>query len=536
MSALDTTILIPTANRPGMLKNALRSVQTQPAAARIREVIVSDNGDPAGVASLCQEFRSTLPIRYIQRNPRTIPMVHGKVLLGDTYESKDVAIRNDDDWWMPEHLERSLGLLDKHETACAGYSAYLEVGSETETFRGDPFQRPPNLRFWSGGGFQSLTEEWVLEPEAVIMSCLSGTPGHFSSVVTRNSALKDSCYIYDLKNSFDNDRMLTLALALKSSLIFNPTPTVFVRLHPQQDAQSYTEQAVFQNMYRTTLWILEHAKEFKFDFLTALNRQLINCPSAYFPFLTDLLGKPWVISALTKAMQNRPALPSLGISSKKILFVTPDMSDSQGVRNLLHLLRWLRKKNDCDFELVLSNTGPLEKEFSQLTKLHSSQALAQRPEFLQRLFLESFDLIYSNTALNGLLLEAVSTSDLPIVTHIHESDSTIDNAGARNFAGVISHTSHFIVSEYSPARRLERRFHIPTERISVHSTIISTEPASIEANMETYPSVDSVISNLWRKIETLVECPPPASAHHNSTFAAVFSTWSTEEVPDSATL
>ncbi|HUB87790.1 MAG TPA: glycosyltransferase, partial [Verrucomicrobiae bacterium] len=156
------------------------------------------------------------------------------------------------------------------------------------------------------------------------------------------------------------------------------------------------------------------------------------------------------------------------VSRKRILFVSHEASRTGAPILLLDFLRWLRKNTDQEFETLLGAGGPLEKEFAKLGVVHKPQDLVRQPGQLQK-----FDLIYSNTCCNGLLLEQLKCGDVPIVTHFHELDYGMDCNGARNIATVIKQTNHFITCAEAAAESFHRRFRVPRERISVHYGMIS---------------------------------------------------------------
>ena len=63
------SVVIPSAGRPGMLENALRSVAHQTAANQVVEVVVSENRSDRSTEAVCAKFPE-LPIRYRFRDRR----------------------------------------------------------------------------------------------------------------------------------------------------------------------------------------------------------------------------------------------------------------------------------------------------------------------------------------------------------------------------------------------------------------------------------------------------------------------------------
>ena len=164
------------------------------------------------------------------------------------------------------------------------------------------------------------------------------------------------------------------------------------------------------------------------------------------------------------------------VRGNKILFVSHEATRTGAPMVLLHILRWLRKNTDVDFEILLGRGGPLEQEFAQLAPIHTPESLARNPGFWQQ-----YRLIYSNTAANGLFLEGMPYGDIPIITHLHELDSSIDHFGAKNAAAVIKQSNHFIACATIVADRFHERFRIPRDKFSVHYETIPVQTVTASA-------------------------------------------------------
>lgn len=299
--APDITVLIPCANRPEFLRTALEGVASQTIKGRIKEVIVSENsGVSERTSKVAEEFSSVLPIKYLYRNPPTSLLQHGKDIYGADYSTKYVANLHDDDWWAPEHLERSVKVLDETD-AVVCYSSYFIVCGESA-----PMSVHSNLLNWFGCGFPDMRKAWLMKPEDVVMGCLGGTPGHYSSIVAKGSAFRDACWVLDLGNIFDNDRMLNVAFARQGNVGFCPFPSVFVRFHESQDSKSFDDAQVVEIYYKTTQWIEEQAKLMGIDFMGAFIRRMASCPDKMMHHLTSGLLSYYYVR---KLFANRPEVP-----------------------------------------------------------------------------------------------------------------------------------------------------------------------------------------------------------------------------------
>src|ERR1039457_4559572 len=123
------SVLLPTANRPAMLRTALRSIAAQTALSAVGEVVVIENLGNRASEKVCQEFPQ-LPIRYFFRDPPIPPGFESARDAMRHVKSDFMAILFDDDWWMPEHLEIALESIAMRSDAVAASCAYLQVTGE----------------------------------------------------------------------------------------------------------------------------------------------------------------------------------------------------------------------------------------------------------------------------------------------------------------------------------------------------------------------------------------------------------------------
>ncbi len=298
---MDLTVIIPTCRRPEMLRTALASVGRQRAQDRIAAVHVSENGGDRSSESVCREFPG-LPIRYTFREPALLPNPHF-VALGNSVTTDYVAVLHDDDWWAPHHLAQSLADLDANPLAAARYAAFSEVAAETTPAQGDP-----SFACWLGAGFPATTGVWSLSAPNVSLACLAGTPLRYSCLIARRTALQSSLGVYELGNPFDTDRMLSVALSRQGSVLFDPVPAVFIRMHPQQDGRNFDAEKTIAHMTDTTRWILQTTRDAGVDLENLLATRLQSCPQSQLNAVLSLLRAPWCIQGLKLENQIPPAL------------------------------------------------------------------------------------------------------------------------------------------------------------------------------------------------------------------------------------
>jgi glycosyltransferase involved in cell wall biosynthesis len=171
-----------------------------------------------------------------------------------------------------------------------------------------------------------------------------------------------------------------------------------------------------------------------------------------------------------------------------ILFVSHDATPTGAPFLLLHLLRWFRDNAKLDFEVVLKKSGALAKEFAELAPTAvferdpdslASRSLEQvRPYRLRhalkklplnmRLRNKRFALVYSNTLVNGALLESIPQQDCPLISHSHELEYMIQRSTTpRDLAYTLQRTRQFIAGSRAVSSNLVARHGMSSANIEV---------------------------------------------------------------------
>jgi hypothetical protein len=304
MSAEPITLLLPTAGRPELLRTALTSVADQTLVSHISKVVISENTSNEASRAIAAEFATRLPIEYALRRPTLSPFAHGHALFAAAPTEGLVAVLHDDDWWGPTHLADSLARIEAYPDAVASYAGFYEVASETALLKCDT-----NIMFWFGGNYPPLRAVWLLDECSVLLSCLLGTPGRYSTLLARAAAFHAAVAVtFREANPYDNDRRLLLEFARLGKIAFSPIPSVFIRLHPQQDSQSYAYAEHVRHMRATTMYALARIDSLGLDLAAELDRRLRTCPAPALPALLAALGQVYCAELLVERHLAPPAL------------------------------------------------------------------------------------------------------------------------------------------------------------------------------------------------------------------------------------
>jgi glycosyltransferase involved in cell wall biosynthesis len=288
------TVLLPTANRPAMLRTALQSVAAQTALAQVTRVVVSENGGSRASEAVCAEFPQ-LPLTYVFRSRTLTPLEHGRRLMNEYPDAPYSAILHDDDWWAPTHLAHAMAALEVNPDAPVYGSGHFVVSAESSMLNCSG-----NLFPWFGANYAAYAPWWKLSRLNVLMAELLGTAAHYSTLVARTPALREASSVFDTGNIFDNDRMIVFALSAAGPLLFNPTPEVFVRNHGVQDCFLFNDDARRKHMCETTRWMVETSGK-SYDLIAkTFARRMAQCPEPAVPTLSALAMMEWCIPELKR--------------------------------------------------------------------------------------------------------------------------------------------------------------------------------------------------------------------------------------------
>ncbi len=296
------TVVIPTAARPALLREALASVWAQTARARIAQVLVSENAGGTESEKVCAEFGG-LPIKYVRRDPPLDRLAHARAIFcTEAGPAKHTAVLHDDDWWAPDHLARALAWLDEHPWATAWTcAAFMVVGSTPEMNCDD------NLLPWFGAGFPPFDGTWELDLTAVMLANLAETTVRYSTLVARTAALvRAAGVVFGMEHPFDNDRLLAFELARQGPVGYRPLPTAFIRVHPAQHVNEFDREAMRQHRRSSTGYLVGECTRLGLDLRAVLTARLAQCPAETKDKFLGRFRRPEWAEALT-AHQLQPA-------------------------------------------------------------------------------------------------------------------------------------------------------------------------------------------------------------------------------------
>jgi glycosyltransferase involved in cell wall biosynthesis len=171
-----------------------------------------------------------------------------------------------------------------------------------------------------------------------------------------------------------------------------------------------------------------------------------------------------------------------------VLFISHDATPTGAPFLLLHLLRWLRDHSKLDFRIALKKSGPLKAQFLELAPTAvfetdpdslAGRALDYVRPYRVRHALQNiplrlglgttpFALIYSNTLVNGRLLEGLRDQRCPLISHSHELEYMIQRSTTpKELAYTLRRTSQFIAGSTAVAENLVAHHALKSTNIEV---------------------------------------------------------------------
>jgi glycosyltransferase involved in cell wall biosynthesis len=218
MAEALVTVVIPTYNRSGLLREAIASVLAQDVDGL--EVIVSDNASTDDTPEVVAGFGD--PRLRLDRLPENIGMARNQVRATTLGTGPYLAILQDDDLMMPGNLDRKVGILRERPDIAMAHSAF-------------------ELRALDGRVVDPCAN-WDLSPTDVVRSgeeflrrtLVGARRTHLSASVYRRDTL-DAATLTPLDGE-SIELALSLRAALRGAVAFFADPLCVVRLHPAQNS------------------------------------------------------------------------------------------------------------------------------------------------------------------------------------------------------------------------------------------------------------------------------------------------------------
>ncbi len=172
----------------------------------------------------------------------------------------------------------------------------------------------------------------------------------------------------------------------------------------------------------------------------------------------------------------------------RILFISNSASRSGAPIALLNFLKWLRKHTLHQFAVVLAKDGDLRCEFAKVAKtvvygdimpgvrrgllgrFLRKIGVAYKSDYSRSRLVDLFppgsvDLIFSNTIVNGGLVNELAYLSVPVVTHVHELEGVIETHGKQNLIYNLEYSKQFMAVSDAVRNNLVVRHGVSPDRV-----------------------------------------------------------------------
>ncbi len=209
---------------------------------------------------------------------------------------------------------------------------------------------------------------------------------------------------------------------------------------------------------------------------------------------------------LARFFEEQKTAQAAAPSTPSILFVSHESSRTGAPIFLLRFLGWLKQRCETPFRILVGSQGSLFQDFAALAptdsfepllslsyrtlrkfNLHGSLATAHVAALKEKLLAAKIGLIYSNTFVNGSVLNFLSFLNCPVLCHVHELERAILHFGAENEMLVKKYSSSYIAVSGAVRQNLISNHGIPAEAVNVVHGFIpvveSSEAFAVESRV-----------------------------------------------------
>ena len=167
---------------------------------------------------------------------------------------------------------------------------------------------------------------------------------------------------------------------------------------------------------------------------------------------------------------------------KSILFISHDASRTGAPIVFLHFLKWLRLNTNVHFIIILRQAGELEDSFCEIAPTFVlDRGSMSRSNIASELIDYNIGLIFSNTAVNGDILELLNKFECPVISYIHELEHIITTfCGIDNFKKVKEYTNQYIAASSPVKENLVLKHGITKESVEIINEGIPLIDRSLE--------------------------------------------------------
>lgn len=191
----------------------------------------------------------------------------------------------------------------------------------------------------------------------------------------------------------------------------------------------------------------------------------------------------------------------------KILFVSHDAHKGGAQAVLLNTIKWFAEHTSINIRVLCLEGGVLLPRFQELAETIALSELQDSPdgdpeELMERLL--DFcsgrpDLIYGNSVAAGKAYAWLSKLNVPILTHVHELERSINRYAAGFIADVLAYSTHYVACSEAVRQNLIKTHGVDRSNISVVYASIDKELLEDEAVIKNKKELRSKLGLVAKK-------------------------------------
>lgn len=225
-------VILPCYNAERYLARTLEAAMAQ--TFRDFEILLVDDGSTDGSRAIAERFAVEHPgkLRYLHQENQGHVVARNRAL--ETADAELIAMLDADDVWRPEHLARSVELLDARPEIGLTHAEVINIDAEDRELGRPQRER----RYLSGRLFRYLYTR----------------RGHIActTVVFRREALaKSGLFDPNLARLGNSDRDLWLRISQHCEIAYIEEPTAYYRVHPGNFSANP------EKMYKGRMYVIE---------------------------------------------------------------------------------------------------------------------------------------------------------------------------------------------------------------------------------------------------------------------------------------
>ena len=184
------------------------------------------------------------------------------------------------------------------------------------------------------------------------------------------------------------------------------------------------------------------------------------------------------LNATRKVLEELKMQPKKFPNSGKIVFISHDAYFAGAQLVLKDTVEWLSHNTGIKVKILFLGDGELRKTFSVIADtlfLNDFGDGVDTVNLIKQFVGDNVDLFYLNSVASGSIIKDLKSFKIPILTHVHELQKSIDVYASDFIDDVVILSDHFIACSKAVSENLLKRYKIKPEKISTIHAYVKNE-------------------------------------------------------------